>query len=345
MNSNKNKNDVDLEDNYKNMYVSRISDKSHFDSSLATGKNCWQTTLKLVKKFNGIGLHSGNKVNLTIKPGEENSGIIFVRTDLDGDIEKRTIRANYKFVSDTSLCTTITNSFGIKVSTIEHIMAAFNGSGIDNALVEIDNSEVPIMDGSSLPFLKILEDAGIIQQTSKRRVIKILKVVEVSEGDKFCSFSPSNGSDFSAQIDFESLVIGKQEASLSIEGYGFKEFAANARTFGFMKDVEHMKSLGLGLGGSLDNCIIIDNNEVINPDGLRHKNEFSRHKLLDAVGDIYTAGFRIQGLYRGICAGHYMNNLLLKELFALASNYEIIDYPDLSLNQYELGKDSKMLVS
>ena len=340
-----NKNNINLKNNFKNMNNSRITDNSHFDSFLATGKNCWQTTIKKAKNFSGIGLHSGNKVNITIRPGEEDSGIFFVRTDLDGDIEKRTIKANYTLVSDTSFCTTIENSFGVKISTIEHIMAAFNGSGIDNALIEIDSSEVPIMDGSSLPFLTIIESAGIVQQSSKRQILKILKEIEVIEGDKFCSLSPSEGFDFFVEIDFESKAIGKQEASLSMEEYGFKKFAANARTFGFIKDVEYMKSLGLGLGGSLENCIIVDNNEVINPDGLRHKNEFSRHKLLDAVGDIFTSGFRIQGLYRGIRAGHLMNNLLVKELFSLASNYEIVEYPDLSSKQHQLGKDSKILVS
>ena len=223
-------------------------------------------------------------------------------------------------------------------------MAAFNGSGIDNAEVELDGIEVPIMDGSSLPFLNLIEDAGIIQQSSKRKILKILQKVEVKEDDKICSISPSNGFNFIAEIDFDSPAVGKQSASLSIENYGFRDFAANARTFGFMKDVEYMKSLGFGLGGNLQNCIIIDNDQVINPDGLRHTNEFSRHKLLDAVGDIFTAGYRIQGSYNGIRSGHYMNNLLLKEIFSSPLNYEIIDASALKKEERNSNNVSKFSV-
>ena len=325
MTLNKNNTNINQEVGYqRTAQFSNLCDDI-IDPSFATGGNCWQTTLFRVQDFSGVGLHSGNKVKVSIRPGKENTGIMFVRTDLKGDIEKRRIQANYSFVSDTSLCTTIENKDGAKVSTIEHIMAAFNGSGVDNAIVELDGPEVPIMDGSSLPFLYLIEDAGIIQQSSKRKILKILKKIEVREENKICSISPSNGSDFIAEIDFESPAVGRQSASLSIKDYGFKDFAANARTFGFMKDVEYMKSLGLGLGGNLENCIIIDDDRVINPDGLRHSNEFSRHKLLDAVGDIYTAGYRIQGCYKGTRSGHHMNNLLLRELFRSPLNYEIIN--------------------
>ena len=325
MTLNKNNTNINQEVGYqRTAQFSNLCDDI-IDPSFATGGNCWQTTLFRVQDFSGVGLHSGNKVKVSIRPGKENTGIVFVRTDLKGDIEKRRIQANYSFVSDTSLCTTIENKDGAKVSTIEHIMAAFNGSGVDNAIVELDGPEVPIMDGSSLPFLYLIEDAGIIQQSSKRKILKILKKIEVHEENKICSISPSNGSDFIAEIDFESPAVGRQSASLSIKDYGFKDFAANARTFGFMKDVEYMKSLGLGLGGNLENCIIIDDDRVINPDGLRHSNEFSRHKLLDAVGDIYTAGYRIQGCYKGTRSGHHMNNLLLRELFRSPFNYETIN--------------------
>jgi UDP-3-O-[3-hydroxymyristoyl] N-acetylglucosamine deacetylase len=335
----------ELEESLGKLDISEYSRNDTLHPSLVTGSYCWQTTLSRKIDFNGVGLHSGNGVKVSIKPSKEDTGITFIRTDLNGDIKKRKIKANYLFVSDTSLCTTIENEYGIKVSTIEHIMAAFNGSGIDNAEVELDNIEVPIMDGSSLPFLNLIEEAGITQQSAKRKILKILQKVEVKEDNKTCSINPSNGFDFITEIDFDSLAVGKQSATLSIENYGFKDFAANARTFGFMKDVEYMKSLGLGLGGNLENCIIIDNDEVINPDGLRHTNEFSRHKLLDAVGDIFTAGYRIQGCYKGVRSGHYMNNLLLKKIFSSPLNYEIIDAKVLKKEERNSNNISKISVS
>ena len=334
----------ELNDSPQKLDISEYSRGDILHPLLATGSYSWQTTLLKKIDFSGVGLHSGSEVKVCIKPGEKNSGITFIRTDLNEETKKRKIKANYSFVSDTSLCTTIENEYGIKVSTIEHIMAAFNGSGIDNAEVELDGIEVPIMDGSSLPFLNLIEDAGIIQQSSKRKILKILQKVEVKEDDKICSISPSNGFNFIAEIDFDSPAVGKQSASLSIENYGFRDFAANARTFGFMKDVEYMKSLGFGLGGNLQNCIIIDNDQVINPDGLRHTNEFSRHKLLDAVGDIFTAGYRIQGSYNGIRSGHYMNNLLLKEIFSSPLNYEIIDASALKKEERNSNNVSKFSV-
>ena len=283
--------------------------------TIASGNFPWQTTISKPKSFSGIGLHSGNLINVKLKPGKENSGIVFVRTDIDKKTKYCSIKANYKNVSDTSLCTTIENEYGVKVSTIEHLMAAFNGIGIDNIIVELNGPEVPIMDGSSLPFIEIIESCGIKSLKAKRKFLKILKKIEVMVDDKYCSFTPGKNQKFSVEIDFDAEVVGKQSASTSLDNYNFKSFASNARTFGFMKDVEYMRSQGLGLGGSIDNCIIVDNNEVINPEGLRHENEFSRHKLLDAIGDVFTSGFRIEGSYKGLKCGHYINNLLLHELF------------------------------
>ena len=345
MNLNKDNIEIENEENFQKLDVVDNSSVNALHPSLFVGNNYWQTTLSSPINFNGVGLHSGKEVHISIKPAKENSGICFLRTDLEDDEDKRVIRAIYSMVSDTSLCTAIQNEFGVKVSTIEHIMAAFNGAGIDNALVELDSPEVPIMDGSSLPFINLIEDTGIKQLSSKRKILKILKKIEVKEGNKICSLSPSDGFDFIAEIDFESPAVGKQSASLSIDNYEFKEFAANARTFGFMKDVEYMKSLGLGLGGNLENCIIIDNDKIMNPDGLRHENEFSRHKLLDAVGDMYTAGYKIQGSYLGIRSGHYMNNLLLKEVFSSSSNYKIIDSLEPLAENIEMSISSESLVS
>ena len=313
--------------------------------TIASGNFPWQTTISKPKSFSGIGLHSGNLINVKLKPGKENSGIVFVRTDIDKKTKDCSIKANYKNVSDTSLCTTIENEYGVKVSTIEHLMAAFNGIGIDNIIVELNGPEVPIMDGSSLPFIEIIESCGIKSLKAKRKFLKILKKIEVMVDDKYCSFTPGKNQKFSVEIDFDAEVVGKQSASTSLDNYNFKSFASNARTFGFMKDVEYMRSQGLGLGGSIDNCIIVDNNEVINPEGLRHENEFSRHKLLDAIGDVYTSGFRIEGSYKGLKCGHYINNLLLHELFKSSENYDIIEYPDTLFKGINVAVETNYLAS
>ena len=313
--------------------------------TIASGNFPWQTTISKPKSFSGIGLHSGNLINVKLKPGKENSGIVFVRTDIDKKTKDSSIKANYKNVSDTSLCTTIENEYGVKVSTIEHLMAAFNGIGIDNIIVELNGPEVPIMDGSSLPFIEIIESCGIKSLKAKRKFLKILKKIEVMVDDKYCSFTPGKNQKFSVEIDFDAEVVGKQSASTSLDNYNFKSFASNARTFGFMKDVEYMRSQGLGLGGSIDNCIIVDNGEVINPEGLRHENEFSRHKLLDAIGDVFTSGFRIEGSYKGLKCGHYINNLLLHKLFKSSENYDIIEYPDTLFKGINVAVETNYLAS
>ena len=247
---------------------------------------------------------------------------------MDDELNKRTILASYKNVSDTNMCTTIKNEYDIKISTIEHLMAALSGSGVDNVDIEINGSEVPIMDGSSGQFIDLIENSGIEELSEKRKFLKIKDHVEIVDGDKKCSLSPSNDMKFFASIDFSDKVIGKQEASISLENFNFKDNVSEARTFGFMRDVEALRMSGLGLGGSLDNCIIIDNNEVINSEGLRFENEFVIHKLLDAVGDIFTSGYRIQGEYKGYLCGHHMNNLLLKELFDNEDSFELIEVDD-----------------
>jgi len=223
------------------------------------------------------------------------------------------------------MCTTIKNDYDVQISTIEHLMAAFSGTGLDNVDVEINGSEVPIMDGSSDQFVNLIESTGLIKLPEKRKFLKITKPVEIRDGDKKCSLSPCDKMKFFASIDFSDKVIGKQEASVNLENFNFKNDVSKARTFGFMQDVEALRRSGLGLGGSLENCVIIDNNEVINSEGLRFDNEFVVHKLLDAVGDIFTSGFRIQGEYRGYLCGHHMNNLLLKELFDNEDSFEFIE--------------------
>ena len=294
----------------------------------ASGFYPWQTTIKKKISTSGIGLHKGDIINLTLKPSKPNSGITFIRTDIEGDLAKRSILANYKNVSDTNMCTTIKNETDCKVSTIEHLMAALSGSGVDNIDIEVNGPEVPIMDGSSKQFIDLIENSGLVKLSKKRKFLKITKKIEIIDGDKKCSLSPDKNMKFFASIDFSDKVIGKQEASINLEKFSFKDNVSKARTFGFMRDVEALRMSGLGLGGSLDNCVIIDNNEVINAEGLRLENEFVVHKLLDAVGDIFTSGYRIQGEYKGYLCGHHMNNLLLRELFNNEDSFEIFELDD-----------------
>ena len=304
----------------------------------ASGFYPWQTTIKKKISTSGIGLHKGDIINLTLKPSKPNSGITFIRTDIEGDLAKRSILANYKNVSDTNMCTTIKNETDCKISTIEHLMAALSGSGVDNIDIEVNGPEVPIMDGSSKQFIDLIENSGLVKLSKKRKFLKINKKIEIIDGDKKCSLSPHKNMKFFASIDFSDKVIGKQEASINLEKFSFKDNVSKARTFGFMKDVEALRMSGLGLGGSLDNCVIIDNNEVINAEGLRLENEFVVHKLLDAVGDIFTSGYRIQGEYKGYLCGHHMNNLLLRELFNNEDSFEIFELDDVinSNNRKEL---------
>ena len=294
----------------------------------ASGFYPWQTTIKNTISTSGIGLHKGDLIEITLKPSKSNSGISFIRTDIEGDISERTILASYQNVSDTNMCTTIKNKSDCKISTIEHLMAALSGSGVDNIDIEINGPEVPIMDGSSKQFIDLIENAGLSKLSEKRKFLKITRNIEIVDGEKKCSLSPSNNMNFFASIDFSDKVIGKQEASINLENFNFKDNVSKARTFGFMRDVEALRMSGLGLGGSLDNCIIIDDNEVINSEGLRFENEFVAHKLLDAVGDIFTSGYRIQGEYRGYLCGHHMNNLLLKELFDNEDSFEVFEIDD-----------------
>ena len=304
----------------------------------ASGFYPWQTTIKKKISTSGIGLHKGDIINLTLKPSKPNSGITFIRTDIEGDLAKRSILANYKNVSDTNMCTTIKNETDCKISTIEHLMAALSGSGVDNIDIEVNGPEVPIMDGSSKQFVDLIENSGLVKLSKKRKFLKITKKIEIIDGDKKCSLSPDKNMKFFASIDFSDKVIGKQEASINLEKFSFKDNVSKARTFGFMRDVEALRMSGLGLGGSLDNCVIIDNNEVINAEGLRLENEFVVHKLLDAVGDIFTSGYRIQGEYKGYLCGHHMNNLLLRELFNNEDSFEIFELDDVinSNNRKEL---------
>jgi len=287
----------------------------------------WQQTLKSTIDCTGIGLHSGRRVHLTLRPAPVDTGIIFIRTDLPEG--QGIIPARWDLVVDTRLCTLMRNEHGATIGTVEHLMAALRGCGIDNAYVEVSAAEVPIMDGSSAPFIFLIECAGTLVQDKPRRVIRVLKEVAAIDGDKKVTLSPAPFSTFRAEIVYDNTaLIRRQEGSLRLtDPASFKNEVSSARTFGFAHEVEQMRKAGLGLGGSLDNAVVIEGDHVLNEGGLRFQDEFIRHKILDAVGDLYLAGGQIMGHYHGIRGGHAMNNAVLQVLFADPSNYRIEDAP------------------
>jgi UDP-3-O-[3-hydroxymyristoyl] N-acetylglucosamine deacetylase len=263
---------------------------------------------------------------LSVLPAAENSGITFVRTDITD--KNNVIPARWDAVVDTQLCTVIGNEDGITIGTIEHLMSALRGCNVDNARIELNGAEVPVMDGSAMPFVKLIEDAGLQEQTAPRRAIRILKEVSVEKDGKTVTLKPANGAVFSGAIDFNHPEIGEQKFETRLLNGNFKHDIAQARTFGFLHEVEYMRSKGLALGGSLDNAIVLDQTGIMNPGGLRFADEFIRHKLLDAIGDLYLAGGPIIGAYDGYKAGHEMNNLILRALFADDSAYELAEMGD-----------------
>ena len=277
-------------------------------------KNMRQRTLKTSIKCVGIALHSGEKVSMTLKPAAENSGISFKRTDIAG--KGGIIPARWDHVVDTQLCTMIGNDEGVTVSTIEHLMAALAGCGIDNAEIEINGPEVPIMDGSAAPFVFLIECAGIRKQKAERRIIRIEKPIRLDEDGKTVELLPDQGFSLGMSIDFDTHAISQQDMEVGLADGIFKQDISRARTFGFLHEVEYMRSVGLAKGGSLDNAIVISADGVMNEEGLRFEDEFVRHKVLDAVGDLYLAGAQIMGQFRGVRSGHAMNNKLLRKLFA-----------------------------
>ena len=275
-----------------------------------------QRTLKTAIGCTGVGLHSGTKVTMVLRPAEANSGIRFRRTDIAG--AGAVIPAHWNSVSDTRLNTCVADANGVGVRTIEHLMAALSGMGIDNAIIDISGPEVPVMDGSAAPFLFLVECAGVVEQAAPRRAVKILKPVAVREGDKVAMLTPSHGFSVHMEIDFPVPTIGRQECLLTMNPGAFKSDVSRARTFGFEQEVAAMRAAGLGRGGSLDNAVVIasDGMGVLNEEGLRYEDEFVRHKALDAVGDLYLAGGPILGAFHGCRTGHALNNLLLRALFA-----------------------------
>ena len=280
-----------------------------------------QQTIQSEFSIFGVGLHSGKKVNITIQPANVNNGIKFIRTDLKNN---NIIQALWSNVSSTNLCTTISNDEGVSVSTIEHLMSALSGMHVDNANILINSTEVPIMDGSSLPFVELLENNGVINQEIDRQIILVKKEIMVSNKDSYTKITPNKEFSIDFEIDFSSHLINKQACQLQLINGNYKSDISSARTFGFEKDVDYLRSQGLALGGSLDNAVVIGENQILNKEGLRFDDEFVRHKILDSIGDLYLAGNPIQGYFYGRKSGHFLNNQLLRKLFLDKSNFELI---------------------
>ncbi|MBO6947270.1 MAG: UDP-3-O-acyl-N-acetylglucosamine deacetylase [Rhodospirillales bacterium] len=279
-----------------------------------------QRTLKSSINCTGVGLHSGNKISMTMKPADVDTGVVFRRTDIQG--KSAVIPARFDRVVDTRLCSVLGNEEGVTVGTVEHVMAALAGCGIDNVVIELNGAEVPIMDGSSEPFVFLIECAGIVEQDAPRRVIRVLKRVEVAYGSGHVAISPADTQIIDFEIDFDSQVVNRQEMSLKVVNGAFRKELAKARTFGFLHEVEALWEAGLAKGGSLDNAIVVGHDGVMNEDGLRFDDEFVRHKALDAIGDLYLAGAPVIGRFEGVCSGHAANNKLLKALLADESAWE-----------------------
>ncbi len=283
-----------------------------------------QRTLKSSIACVGVGLHSGSKVTMVLHPAEADSGIRFHRTDIAGN--GAVIPARWDCVSDTRLNTCVADENGVGVRTIEHLMSALNGMGIDNALIDISGPEVPVMDGSAAPFLFLVECAGVVEQDAPRRAIKVLKTVSVQDGDKLASLSPDDAFSVRMEIDFPVAAIRRQECLLDLSEGRFKSEISRARTFGFEQEVAAMRAAGLGRGGSLENAVVIasDGEGVLNDEGLRYDDEFVRHKALDAVGDLYLAGAPLLAAFHGVRTGHALNNRLLRALFADDSAWTLV---------------------
>jgi UDP-3-O-[3-hydroxymyristoyl] N-acetylglucosamine deacetylase len=285
-----------------------------------------QRTLKNTIRATGVGLHTGKKVFMVLRPAPINTGVVFRRTDLDATVD---IYARAENVSETMLGTTLTNGEA-KVSTVEHLLSAFAGLGIDNAYVDLSAPEVPIMDGSAGPFVFLLQSAGIEEQSAAKRFVRILKKIRVEDGDKWAQFEPFNGFKVNFEIEFNHPIFKKrsQIASMDFSTTSFLKEISRARTFGFMKDLEFLRSRNLALGGTLDNAIVLDDYRILNEDGLRYEDEFVKHKILDAIGDLYLLGHSLLGEFSGYKSGHGLNNKLLRTVIADQSAWEEVTFSD-----------------
>ena len=287
-----------------------------------------QRTLKNIIRATGVGLHSGEKVYLTLKPAPVDTGIVFCRVDLDPVVQ---IPARAHNVGATTMSTTLVNG-DVKVDTVEHLLSAMAGLGIDNAYVELSASEVPIMDGSAGPFVFLIQSAGLEEQDAPKKFIRILREVTVTEGDKRATFLPFEGFKVSFEIDFDHPVFKDrtQNASVDFSSTSFVKEVSRARTFGFMSDLEYLRKHNRALGGSVENAIVVDEAGVMNEDGLRYEDEFVKHKILDAIGDLYQLGNSLIGEFRGYKSGHALNNQLLRRLLEQDDAWEVVTFEDAS---------------
>lgn len=285
-----------------------------------------QRTLKNVIRATGVGLHTGEKVYLTLRPAAPDSGIIFRRVDLDEPVE---IPATPENVGDTTLSTTLIKD-GVRISTVEHLLSAMAGLGIDNAYVDLNAAEVPIMDGSAGPFVFLIQSAGIEEQNAPKRFIRIKKSVRVEDGDKWVNFEPFDGFKVAFTIDFDHPAFkeGSQIAEVDFSTTSFVREVSRARTFGFMNQIEQLRANNLALGGSLDNAVVVDDYRVLNEDGLRYVDEFVKHKILDSIGDLYLLGHSLIGAFSGHKSGHALNNELLRALLAQEDAWEEVTFED-----------------
>ena len=299
----------------------------------------YQKTLASPVKFNGIGLHSGQKSEITINPAKENEGIIFKRIDLK---ENNIIEANFKNVSSAKLCTTLENKHGAKVSTVEHLLAALYITGIDNAFVEINCEEVPIMDGSSKDFLTVLTETNLISQAKKRKYLKISDKIELVDGEKKISIEPHNSLEVDFQLKYENKIIGKQKNIIDFQKDDLKD-VSSSRTFCLFEDIEKIKKNGLAKGGSLENAVVIDKDRILNNGGLRNDKEFVNHKILDLSGDFMLSGHRILGKVICYQGGHELTNLFLRKIFNTAESFKFIELSSYKIPKKVFTKESEKI--
>jgi len=288
--------------------------------------DAFQHTVRAPATFAGVGVHTGAYTRVAVRPAATDTGIVFVRTDIT-DLDN-VVPCAPETVVKTQLGTVIANEAGVTVSTIEHLMAALVMLGVDNAVVELDGPEMPIMDGSSLPFLRVLDRAGVRMQEAPRRYIEILETVEVVDGDKRASLSPADGFEVAFEIRFPTAVIGTQKIDMPMDEQAFRDELADCRTFGFLHEVEALRAMGLARGGTMENVVVIEGDRVLNPEGLRRPDEFVRHKALDAIGDLYVLGAPILGRFEGELAGHAINNQLVRALAAKPAAWRYVTFAE-----------------
>ena len=294
-----------------------------------------QKTLKNSVQFNGVGLHSGKIVNLSINPSEPDTGIVFKRVDLK---DNNLVYPSFLNVSNTSLNTTVSNDFGVKVSTIEHLMGALFSIGIDNALIEIDNEEVPILDGSAKEFVEKILTTDLVVSNKPIKIIKINKKVEFRDKDRYASIEPSKLSlDIEFELNYNNKIIGNQKNKINVYNDDLKDII-NSRTFCLYEDIEAIKKIGLAKGGNLDNAVVVKGNNILNSSGLRNSKEFVNHKILDCIGDLFTSGYRIIGKATSLRGGHYLTNQLLRKVFNDNSNFSIIEIQEKNLPHTLINK-------